>query len=247
VLAGAFAGQIAAIAAGTLLGILLCREPSTAAPSPPALQISKRTGFFAMAAFVAVLAGGPLVAVATGDPAVAHFNAFYRSGALVFGGGHVVLPLLHQAVVAPGWVGEDSFLAGYGAAQALPGPLFTFAAYLGATLREPPNGVAGAALALVAIFLPGLLALIGVVPFWNQLRQRPMARAAIAGANASVVGILAAALYNPIWTSAVRDPADFAAAATAFVMLTTFRWPPVAVVVLGAAFGVMRLLFIWGA
>jgi chromate transporter len=155
----------------------------------------------------------------------------------VFGGGHVVLPLLQQAVVAPGWLSQDSFLAGYGAAQALPGPLFTFGAYLGAALGQPPNGVAGAALGLIGIFLPGLLALVAALPFWNALRQRPAAQAAIRGANAAVVGLLAVALYNPIWTSAVMNGADFLAAAAGFVMLTAFRFPPIAVVALGAMFG----------
>jgi chromate transporter len=220
----------------------LCREQN-AAPSPaPVLHISRRVGLVAGAVFAAVLAGGPLLAAATGDPALAHFNAFYRSGALVFGGGHVVLPLLQQAVVAPGWIGQDSFLAGYGAAQALPGPLFTFAAYLGAALQQPPNGAAGAALALAAIFLPGLLALIAVLPFWNWLRRHPVAQAAITGANAAVVGILGAALYDPIWTSAVTGKVDAFAAAVGFVMLTAFRAPPIVVVVLGAAFGLLSAL-----
>ena len=129
---------------------------------------------------------------------LALFDAFYRSGALVFGGGHVVLPLLQNAVVAPGWVCDDTFLAGYGAAQAVPGPLFTFAAYLGAAAGIPPGGVAGAALALVAIFLPGLLCLMGTLPFWHALRARPAAQAAMRGINAAVVGLLAAALYNPV-------------------------------------------------
>ncbi|MBL6853995.1 MAG: chromate efflux transporter [Alphaproteobacteria bacterium] len=239
VFAGAFAGQIAAIAIGVALGLLLCREQS-AAPSPAAvLNISRRAGLVAGVVFVAVLAGGPLLAVAAGDPALAHFNAFYRSGALVFGGGHVVLPLLQQAVVAPGWISQDSFLAGYGAAQALPGPLFTFAAYLGAALQQPPNGVAGAALALAAIFLPGILALIAVLPFWNWLRAHPAAQAAIAGANAAVVGILGAALYDPIWTSAVHSKRDALGAAIGFTLLTAFRAPPVVVVALGAAYGLL--------
>ena len=238
----AFAGQIAAIGMGALLGILLCRQQDAALPTPLGLGISRRAGAVAIALFVAVLVGGPLLAAATGDPAVMHFNAFYRSGALVFGGGHVVLPLLQQAVVTPGWISQDSFLAGYGAAQAMPGPLFTFAAYLGAALHEPPNSVAGAALALAAIFLPGLLALIAVVPFWNRLRGHPTARAALAGANAAVVGILGAALYDPIWTSAVQGKADFLAAVAGFMMLTALRAPPIAVVVLGAGFGLLSVL-----
>jgi chromate transporter len=234
--ASAFAGQIAAIVSGALLGIVLCRE-QVDVPAPPALHIPRSAGFAALALFVVLLAGGPLLAAATGDPAAAHFNAFYRSGALVFGGGHVVLPLLQQAVVTPGWISQDSFLAGYGAAQAVPGPLFTFAAYLGAALQQPPNGVGGAALALAAIFLPGLLALIAVLPFWNALRRHAAAQAALAGTNAAVVGVLGAALYDPIWTSAVHGRADVFAAVTGFVLLTALRVPPIAVVVLGAAIG----------
>lgn len=237
--ASAFAGQIAAIAAGAALGMVLCREQTAVPSAAPVLSISRRVGLIAGTLFTVVLVGVPLLASATRDPALAHFNAFYRSGALVFGGGHVVLPLLQQAVVAPGWISQDSFLAGYGAAQAMPGPLFTFSAYLGAALQQPPNGVAGAALALAAIFLPGLLALIAVLPFWNWLRRHPVAQAAIAGANAAVVGILGAALYDPIWTSAVNGKADAFAAAAGFVMLTAFRAPPIAVVVLGAAFGLL--------
>ena len=133
------------------------------------------------------------------------FSAFYRSGALVFGGGHVVLPLLRNAVVVPGWVSDAHLLAGYGAAQAVPGPLFTFSAYLGAVATIPPGGVTGAVIALVAIFVPGILVLMGTLPFWHDLRARPDARAAMAGINAAVVGLLAAALYNPVWVSAVQS------------------------------------------
>jgi chromate transporter len=178
----------------------------------------------------------------TWNPALTHFDAFYRSGALVFGGGHVVLPLLHEAVATPGWISEDVFLAGYGTAQAMPGPLFTFAAFLGAALNEAPNGILGAALALVAIFLPGLLALVGVMPFWNELHGHAGAKAAIAGANAAVVGILGAALYNPVWKSTVNGMVDIVAIAMGFAMLTLFRVPPIVVVALGAAAGVFDLV-----
>jgi chromate transporter len=170
---------------------------------------------------------------------LALFEAFYRSGALVFRGGHVVLPLLREAVVAPGWVGDDAFLAGYGAAQAVLGPLFTFAAYLGATVGPAPHGIPGAVIALAGIFLPGLLALVGTLPFWDALRLRPDAQAAMRGINAAVVGLLGAALYNPIWTTAVKSPADFAIALTGFVALTLWRAPPLAVVALGAAAGLL--------
>jgi chromate transporter len=176
---------------------------------------------------------------------VAVFEAFYRAGALVFGGGHVVLPLLQAAVVPPGWVSEGAFLAGYGAAQALPGPLFTFAAYLGAVKAPVPNGVAGAVLCLVAIFLPGLLVLTGALPFWSAFRRRIWAQSAMRGVNAAVVGILLAALYSPVWTGAVLGPPDFALALVAFVLLAVWQAPPWMVVALsaaaGAALGVMGI------
>jgi chromate transporter len=237
--ASASFGQIAAIGLGAVAGLALCRAAVAATPDH-VFRISPRIGLAALAAYLLLLFGGPVLATLTNDPALARFDAFYRSGALVFGGGHVVLPLLKQAVVDPGWVGQDSFLAGYGAAQAVPGPLFTFAGYLGAVSRAPPNGIAGAALGLAAIFLPGLLALLATLPFWGQLRTRPAAQAAMRGANAAVVGILAAALYNPVWISAVRDPTDFAAALSGFVILTALRVPPLLVVVLGAGVGIFR-------
>ena len=167
------------------------------------------------------------------------FDAFYRSGALVFGGGHVVLPLLQAQVVAPGWVTNESFLAGYGLAQAVPGPLFTFAAYLGAVMVPPPNGVAGAAIALVALLLPGMLLVYGMLPFWDAIRTRPAAQAAMRGTNAAVVGILGAALYSPVWVSAVLTPRDFALALGGFLLLTVWKMPPWIVVALLAAAGTL--------
>ena len=157
-------------------------------------------------------------------------GALYRSGALVFGGGHVVLPLLDAGVVDPGWVGEDRFLAGYGAAQAVPGPLFSFAAYLGA-VATPLGGVAGGAVALVAIYLPSFLLLFGVLPFWDLLRRSPGFRRALIGVNAAVVGLLAAALYQPVWTGAVASVADVAIVAVALAALVVARLPPIAIVV----------------
>jgi chromate transporter len=155
----------------------------------------------------------------------------------VFGGGHVVLPLLQAAVVPPGWVTNDAFLAGYGAAQAVPGPLFTFAAYLGAVMGPQPNGWAGAAICLVAIFLPSFLLVIGVLPFWQALRGKPFAQSALAGVNAAVVGLLLAALYNPVWLAAIMGPLDFAVALAAFLLLAVWKTPPWAVVVLCAVAG----------
>ena len=163
------------------------------------------------------------------------FSAFYRAGALVFGGGHVVLPLLQAAVVRPGWIGDDAFLAGYGAAQAVPGPLFTFAAFLGAAMRFGPQGWRGALLCLVAIFLPSFLLVAGTLPFWDGLRRRPRVQAALRGVNAAVVGLLLAALFTPIWTGSVGTAADFALVIVAFLLLAGWGVPPWLVVLLGAA------------
>jgi chromate transporter len=172
------------------------------------------------------------------SPGVALFEAFYRSGALVFGGGHVVLPLLREAFVTPGWVSDDAFLAGYGAAQAVPGPLFTFAAYLGTVVNSSPHGLAGAALGLIAIFLPGVLILLGALPFWETFRKRASAQAMMRGVNAAVVGLLGAALYSPVWTSSVKTPGDFGIALVGFVLLAVWRAPPLVVVVIGALSGI---------
>jgi chromate transporter len=180
--------------------------------------------------------------IVSATAALALFYAFYRSGALVFGGGHVVLPLLQAQVVAPGWVSNEAFLAGYGLAQAVPGPLFTFAACLGAVMGPPPNGLAGATIALVAIFLPGMLLVYGMLPFWDAMRTRPAAQAAMRGTNAAVVGILGAALYDPVWTSAVLTPRDFALALAGFLLLTVWKLPPWIVVVFLAAAGVLSSL-----
>jgi chromate transporter len=157
---------------------------------------------------------------------------------LVFGGGHVVLPLLREATVAPGWVSDDVFLTGYGAAQAVPGPLFTFAAYLGAVMKPSPHGVAGAIISLIAIFLPGLLVLMGTLPFWETFRRRTGAQAMMRGVNAAVVGLLGAALYSPVWTSSVKGPGDFGIALVGFVLLTVWQTPPLVVVVISAIGGI---------
>jgi chromate transporter len=219
--------QIAVLLLGALAGLVICREAADIAVADVEARITGLAALAFAGLFFALLA---LSFVPALPGAAALAAAFYRSGALVFGGGHVVLPLLRTAVVDLGWVSDGAFLAGYGAAQAMPGPLFTFAAYLGAVAGVPPGGVAGAALALVAIFAPGLLLLMAVLPFWNGLRRRVSARAAMAGVNAAVVGLLASALYDPVWTGAVRGPADFAIAAAGFVALTVWRAPPLAVV-----------------
>ena len=233
------AGQVAAIAVGGLAGLWLCRGGDAPSGGHIRFPVSRMAGLAALALFFALLIGLPLLAAAGSSQALAVFDAFYRAGALVFGGGHVVLPLLEAETVQSGWVSADAFLAGYGAAQAVPGPLFTFAAYLGAVLGPAPNGAAGAALALVALFLPGLLLVVGAVPFWDDFRTRPQAQALMRGANAAVVGILGAALYDPVFTSAIHDPRAFALALTGFVLLTAWKAAPWLVVLLSAAGGVL--------
>lgn len=230
--------QIGAIVLGGLAGLLLCRTEAPSDESHIAMPVSRTAGLVALAVFVVLLAGLPVLARLVPSSGIALFEAFYRSGALVFGGGHVVLPLLREAVVAPGWVSDDVFLTGYGAAQAVPGPLFTFAAYLGAVVKNSPHGVAGAAIALVGIFLPGLLILLAALPFWDSFRKRLAAQAMMRGVNAAVVGILGAALYNPVWTSSVQGPRDFAIALAGFVLLVAWRAPPLAVVAFSAVAGI---------
>jgi chromate transporter len=195
--------QIGAIVFGGMAGLWLCRAPA-ATPSDQghmSVPVSRRAGLLALVVFFLLLAGLPILSSLTHSQAVALFEAFYRSGALVFGGGHVVLPLLREATVAQGWVTDDVFLAGYGAAQAVPGPLFTFSAYLGAVMEPPPHGLGGAAISLVGIFVPGILALVGALPFWETFRKRARAQAVMRGVNAAVVGLLGAALYNPVWNA----------------------------------------------
>jgi len=240
IMAATSIGQITAIMAGGLAGLGFCRDlPSAPLSGHLHFRISKSVGVVALVVFAGLLIVPPFMVQATGSHATALFASFYRSGALVFGGGHVVLPLLRAAVVDHGWVSSDAFLAGYGLAQAVPGPLFTFAAYLGAADHLAPGGVLGAGIALVAIFLPGLLLLVGTLPFWDSFRTRPSAQAAMRGANAAVVGILGAALYDPVWTSAIQGPKDFALAASGFVQLTAWKAPPWMIVALMVAGGML--------
>lgn len=226
-------GQIAAIILGGLIGWRLFAAPGAVPAGRLGFTLDRRLAVAALVLFVALLLGLPLLA-ATGNHPAALVNAFYRSGALVFGGGHVVLPLLQRAVVPEGWVSNDAFLAGYGAAQAVPGPLFTFAAYLGAAMRPAPHGWLGGLIALAAIYLPSFLLLIGILPFWDDLRRLAAVQAALRGVNAAVVGLLVAALYTPVWTSAIATPADFGLALAAFLALTGWKAPPWLVVLLGA-------------
>ena len=230
-------GQVGAILAGAIAGRWLCGNLPAADAGRLHIPVSRRLALLALPGFFILLFILPLIAAGSSSQAVTLFEAFYRAGALVFGGGHVVLPLLEASVVENGWVDADGFLAGYGMAQAVPGPLFTFAAYLGAIVAPEPNGFAGAAIALAGIFLPGMLLVMGVLPFWDHLRKMNRARAAMAGANAAVVGILAAALYHPVWTGAVFSPPDFAVAVAAFVLLVAWKTPPWKVVLLTALAG----------
>lgn len=229
-------GQVVAIAMGAGAGLIWCRSEGAQLSRPPGFPVSRQRGAACLVLFAVLLAGLPLLASATAWHGLDILDGFYRAGALVFGGGHVVLPLLDAETVATGWINRDAFVAGYGAAQAVPGPLFTFAAYLGAV----DSGLAGAALALVAIFLPGFLLLIGVLPFWDSWRRRPVAQAAMRGANAAVVGILAAALYDPVWTGSIMQPLDFVAAAAGFVALVVWKAPSW-IVVLALALGGLAL------
>jgi chromate transporter len=242
-LSGASLAQIGAIVLGAIAGLWLCRDGRPSEPGHLVMPVSRRAGVVALIAFFVLLGGLPVLVNLAIAPGAALFEAFYRSGALVFGGGHVVLPLLREAFVTPGWVSDDAFLAGYGAAQAVPGPLFTFAAYLGAVAAPPPHGVAGAVVGLIGIFLPGILVLLGTLPFWDALRRKAGAQAMMRGVNAAVVGVLGAALYNPVWTSSVQAPGDFGVALVGFVLLMAWRAPPLVVVVVSAIGGVLLALF----
>ena len=233
--------QLAVIAAGAAAGWrLLAGEPGGGSPyggdgGPPARRSERGAGALLLGAFALLIVGLPLAASVSDVPVLAVFDSFFRAGALVFGGGHVVLPLLETEVVAPGWVSRDTFLAGYGAAQALPGPLFTIAAFLGAHIPFFTNPAAGALVALVAIFAPSFLLVPGLLPFWSTIRGRRGARNALAGVNAAVVGLLLAALYDPVFTASVRGAADLAGVLGAFALLFVLRWPPWLVVLLAAA------------
>jgi chromate transporter len=236
-------GQITIIAGAALLGWRLFPGALAVTGACARVPVGRRMGTFMLALFVALLVALPVTRELTGLPSLALFDSFYRAGSLVFGGGHVVLPLLQSEVVPPGWVTNEEFVAGYGAAQAVPGPLFTFAAYLGAVRGPWPNGLPGATIALVAIFLPSFLLIVGTLPFWDTLRARADFQGALRGINAAVVGLLLAALYQPVWTSAIRGPRDFALALAAFGLLAFARAPAWLVVVLTAAGGAFLTLF----
>ena len=235
--------QLLVIAAGGLAGWRLLRRSEAAPPARLPVGYGKRLGSVILGVFFVLLVALPLLRQGIPSQTLALVDSFYRAGSLVFGGGHVVLPLLQAEVAPPGWVSNEQFLAGYGAAQAVPGPLFTFSAYLGAVMGPEPNGWQGAAIALVAIFLPSYLLVAGGLPFWNEVRSHPQFRSALGGINAAVVGLLLAALYTPVWTSAIVRPLDFALSIAAFGLLTVWRAPPL-VVVLFCAVGGYALGFV---
>jgi chromate transporter len=230
-------GQVLVIAVAGLVGYRLLPgvpgTPRAALPSP----VRRRVAILSLVVFFVVLGALPLLRPVVTNEAFRVFDSFFRVGALVFGGGHVVLPLLQAEVVPPGWVTNEEFVAGYGAAQAVPGPLFTFSAYLGAVMHRPPNRVAGAGLALVAIFLPTFLLVVGALPFLSALRMRRGVDAALRAVNAAVVGLLLAALYHPVWTSAITGPLDVALALVLFALLGLWTVPAWLVVVVGAIGG----------
>jgi len=229
--------QVLVIVAGAVAGLVLLRGATQDEPVAFAVPVHRAAAVGALIVFAILLAALPLVAAGTDAQVLSLIDSFYRSGSLVFGGGHVVLPLLQAEVVPSGWVSSDSFLAGYGAAQALPGPLFTFAAYLGTVAGPAPNGWLGGLIALGAIFVPSFLLVIGVLPFWDSLRRRTRVRQALAGVNAAVVGLLLAALYDPVWTSAILGAEDFALALAAFTLLAFWKAPPWMVVILAGGIG----------
>jgi chromate transporter len=234
--------QVLLIGAGGFVGRLLLAAPAAARQHDLPVRVPRTVSIACLVLFAVLLAGLPILRSLFPFQWLALGESFYRVGSLVFGGGHVVLPLLHREVVLPGWIGEAQFLAGYGAAQAVPGPLFTFAAYLGALMRAAPNGIPGALIALLAIFLPSFLLLLGVLPFWAALRTRPGTQSALAGINAVVVGLLGAALYSPVGTGAIMGAADFCIALGAFALLMLWKARPWMVVALGAAAGALMRL-----
>lgn len=230
-------GQLSSIIVAGVVGLIIFPGAATSSVSHTRFPIGKKTGIAAWCIFFALLFGLPLLRQIQPNHALEVFDSFFRVGSLVFGGGHVVLPMLQTEVVGPGWITNEQFVAGYGATQAVPGPLFTFSAYLGAVMGPEPNGWTGAMLALVAIFLPSFLLVAGALPFWNVLRSVPSFQSALKGINAAVVGLLLAALYKPVWTSAIHAPADFGLGVVAFGLLMFWKFPPWAVVIVTAIGG----------
>lgn len=224
-------GQVLVLFAAGLVGLIFLRKDQVLPHVPVTIKLNRFVGALMLVVFFVLLIVLPMLAKATGNQAVQMFDSFFRAGSLVFGGGHVVLPLLQAEVVPHGWVSNESFMAGYGAAQAVPGPLFSFSAYLGAVTQSSPTGWVGAAICLVAAFFPSYLLVVGVLPFWEQLRTQKNLRYAMSGINAGVVGLLISAMYHPVWTSAIFSKTDFSIALGAFLLLTVWKLPSWAVVV----------------
>jgi chromate transporter len=231
--------QLGVIAAGALAGWVLLGGPAnkTHGQGNPSFSLHPRTGLFCLGAFGVLLIGLWVAASFSESRWVDTFAAFYRSGSLVFGGGHVVLPLLEESVVGSGWIDQGTFLAGYGAAQAVPGPLFTFSAFVGTSMNSAPTGWIGGLYCLVAIYVPSILLVTGLLPFWEKIRSNPAAKRALAGTNAAVVGLLLAAFYDPVWTSAVVSPKAAAFALVGFLLLQFWKMPPWALVILSGLAG----------
>lgn len=227
--------QVGVILIAALIGYLLYKNSAETTAGRMTFPVTKKVGALCLALFTAFLVALPILREVTGSYWVAMFDSFYRAGSLVFGGGHVVLPLLEREFVPTGWLTEEAFLAGYGATQAVPGPLFTFAAYLGTVM----NGWTGGLFATAAIFLPAFLLIVGVLPFWDALRTNQKVKGAIMGVNAAVLGILISAFYTPIWTSSITQPADFALAAVLFSLLVYWKLPPWVIVLCGALGGTL--------
>ncbi|MGV8959708.1 MAG: chromate efflux transporter [Stenotrophomonas sp.] len=235
--------QVGVIVIAAVIGMVLLKPAQGAAHEPLPMLVGRRAGMLWLMLFFALLLALPLLSALFPGPMLARVDAFYRTGSLVFGGGHVVLPLLQAEVVPSGWVGNESFLAGYGAAQAVPGPLFTFAAFLGASMQGAPGGWLGGMICLLAIYAPSFLLVLGALPFWEQLRRSLRTQAALSGVSAGVVGLLLAALYQPVWRSAILAPQDFALALLALVALVFWKWPPWLVVLgSGIAGGLLQVL-----
>ncbi len=238
-------GQVGVIAGAAVVGLALFAPTQNIAHDPLPISVSRRVGMVALSLFFGLLIGLPIALEAWPNQTLAMINAFYRAGSLVFGGGHVVLPLLQAATVPSGWVANETFLAGYGATQAVPGPLFTFAAFIGASMSAPPSGWIGASICLIAIFVPSFLLVVGALPFWELLRRSVRTQAALAGVNAAVVGLLLAALYQPVWTSAVFRPEDFGLTLIAFVAAMFWQLPAWLVVLGCSAAGWLISIVFW--
>jgi len=234
--------QVLVMAFSAIAGMLFFKPLAQISHDPLPIRIGRRAGIVMLGLFFSLLIFLPMIVQASDNHPLMVFSAFFQAGSLVFGGGHVILPLLQAAVVPTGWVSNELFLAGYGAAQAMPGPLFTFAAFLGTVMSSSPNGVLGAGLCLLAVFIPSFLLILGVLPFWESIRANARAQAALIGVNAGVVGLLLAALYDPVWISAIFTPFDFLFALIAFVSLQILRVPPWLVVLVGGVLGGMPAL-----